>query len=268
FAYEEVYRSDAPSSLPEMLYRGFYPRIHDQNLNPTEALSFYTSTYLERDLQSFLQVRDLGTFERFLRLCAAHTGQLVNHNKLGSDCGIDQKTAQAWLSILEASYIVYSLPPYSRNFRKRIVKSHKLYFYDVGLAAYLLNISSPLHLENHPLKGALFENFVITEFLKNRFNHVQGNNLFFFRDHVGHEVDLVLDYGSEIQSVEIKAGQTMASDYFKGLEFFGKLAKTKNQASYFVYAGTESRIQKGIRIFSYQTLPKLFEEITYPARQG
>jgi len=261
FAWGEIYSEAEAPDLNTVLYTGFYPRIHDQRLNPTEALSFYTATYLERDLQSLIQVRDMGAFERFLKICAGQVGQLVNFSKLGNDVGVDQKTVKSWISIMEASYIIFPLRPHFQNFRKRLVKSPKLYFCDVGLACFLLGIGKPEHLESHPLRGSLFENFVIAEFLKNRFNRVQTDNLYFFRDHVGNEVDLILDYGSDLIPVEIKAGKTLTPDYFKGISFYRGLSEKSGRSAFLVYGGTEAREQSGVRVFSYRRLPDLFSSL-------
>ncbi len=264
-AYGELYNLKAPS-LNEILYSGFYPRIFDNKLNPTEALSFYVSTYVERDLRSLIAIKDLALFERFLKICASQVGQLVNFSSIGNDCGIDQKTVQSWLSILQASYILYLLPPHFQNFQKRLTKSRKLYFYDVGLASYLLGITSHEQVDTHPARGHLFENFVVTEFLKNRYNHVLDNNLYFFRDHVGHEVDLLLDNGPELTSVEIKSGATINSDYFKGLNYYQKISGERNLHRYLIYAGAMRQKRHGIEVYPYDQLSELFE-IMAPPRQ-
>lgn len=261
FAYEEIYPSGTMPDMNDLLYQGFYPRIHDKHLNPTEALSFYLSTYIERDLRQLLHIKNLSIFERFLKLCAAQTGQLINYSRLANDCGVTQNTIKEWLSILEASYILFRLPPHFENFRKRLTKSSKLYFYDVGLAAYLLGISSPAHIQHHPMRGALFENFIVSECLKNRYNHVKGNNLYFFRDHVGNEVDLILDYGAELYSVEIKSGCTLSSNYLKGLDYYYNLGEDKNSKRFVVYGGEQSTQYKGVRVYAFRDLKALFAAI-------
>lgn len=260
-SYPELYGVHPPKNIGELLYAGFYPRIFDKQLNPTEALSFYLSTYVERDIRSLLHIKDLSTFERFLKICATQIGQLINYTTLANDCGIDQKTVKAWLSVLEASFIVFQVQPHYQHFRKRLTKSSKLYFYDVGLAAYLLGISNPEHIVTHPLKGLLFENFIVTECIKNRFNHVKDSNIYFFRDHVGNEIDIILDYGNELYSIEIKSSETIHSDFFKGLYFYQKLSGDKNTKRLLVYAGNESYETNGIKIYAYKDLEKLFLEI-------
>ena len=196
-------------AYPHLLYRGFYPRIIDRKLNPTEALSFYVNTYIQKDLRDIKEIRNLKQFEQFLKLCACFTGQIINRSQLANDIGVESKTIDSWLSILSASYIIFLLYPYFKNFRKRIVKRPKLYFCDVGLAAFLLGIKDESHVTSHPLKGALFENLVIIEKLKQKLNKAEEPSLYYFRDNVGNEVDLLEDMGNKIISYEIKAGQTL-----------------------------------------------------------
>lgn len=261
FAYSELYPKGTKPDIVNLLYQGFYPRIYDKALNPTEAMSFYLSTYVERDLRSLMNIKNLSVFEKFLKICASQIGRLTNYSRLANDCGITQNTVKEWLSILEASYIIFQLQPHFENFRKRLTKSSKLYFYDVGLAAYLLGITDPIHVQNSPMRGELFENFIVSEFLKNRYNHVKDNNLYFFRDHVGNEVDLILNYGSELVSVEIKAGSTISNDYFKGIHYYQQLSGVKNKRRIVVYSGMRSMQYKDIDVYSYFDLEKLFKEL-------
>lgn len=261
FAYSELYPAVKQPDMNNLLYQGFYPRIYDKQLNPTEAMSFYLNTYIERDLRSLMHIKNLSVFERFLKICATQIGRLTNYSRLANDCGITQNTVKEWLSILEASYIVFQLQPHFENFRKRLTKSSKLYFYDVGLVAYLLGITDPSHIQSSPMRGELFENFVVSEFLKNRYNHVKDNNLYFFRDHVGNEVDLILDYGATLVSVEIKAGKTISNDYFKGINYYHQLCGTKNKKRIVIYAGEQSMRYKEVDVYSYVGLAKLFNEL-------
>ena len=223
FSLAELYGPDATGKAPgldEVLHTGFYPRIHDRGLRAAEAMSFYISTYLERDVRQLLQVADLRTFERFLRLAAGRTGQLVNATALGSEVGVSHNTIRQWLSILESSHIIRLLPPWSGNLGKRLVKTPKLYFLDTGLAAALWGVSEASQLAAHPLRGALFETFVVGEALKARFHGGKSDNLLFFRDHSGHEVDLLLEYGDGVDLFEIKSSRTIHDDFFKGLDAF------------------------------------------------
>jgi uncharacterized protein len=205
FSFDELSAHQPLGSVDELLYTGFYPRIYDKKLNPTEALSFYFSTYIERDLRLLINVKDLSLFETFLKLCATRCGQVVNLSSLGNDCGVNHNTIKNWLSILEAIYIIKLLPPYYSNIGKRLIKAPKLYFFDTGLAAFLLGIQNITHVTAHPLRGALFENMIVSEFLKKRFNQGKTDNLYYLRDNKGREVDILLDYGSHIDMVEIKS---------------------------------------------------------------
>jgi len=256
FSMREAYRDRPPATLEEMLYTGFYPRIFDRKLNPSEASSFYVSTYVERDLRQVLNVRDLGQFEVFLKLCAGRTGQLLNLTALGSDAGISHNTARQWLSILEASYVVKLLRPYYRNLGKRLVKAPKLYFVDPGVASFLLSITEKTQLESHPLKGALFESFVVSELLKQRFNRGENDNLYFFRDSKGLEVDVVLDLGREIEQVEIKSGKTLNAEFFSPLR---KLAALHGgvRKSYLVYGGDETLRRQAVQVLSWRDIGRL-----------
>ncbi|MFH1504740.1 MAG: ATP-binding protein [Candidatus Omnitrophota bacterium] len=255
FSYSEVYKKSSPS-LDVILQTGFYPRIHDKRLDPSEALSFYVSTYLERDIRSLINVKDLSVFEVFLKLCASRTGQILNISNLANDCGINHNTAKNWLSVLEASYIIFLVRPHYKNFRKRLVKAPKLYFVDVGLAAYLLDIESPAHISNHPLKGALFETFVVIEILKKRFNDGKRNNLYYFRDNIGNEIDLILDYGDKIVPMEIKLSKTISSDFMKGLRYYYKL-NPKSDKGYLVYGGDNDQSYSDVNVVSYKNITKI-----------
>jgi len=234
FSFAEIYKGKKEPSIDHILYAGFYPRIHDQKLNPTEALAFYVSTYLERDIRSLINVKDLSKFELFLRLTASRTAQVLNLSSIANDCGINHNTARSWLSVSEASYVIHLVRPHHRNFRKRLVKSPKLYFVDVGLAGYLLDLENKKQLANHPLKGALFETFVVGEFLKARLNAGKRSNLYFFRDNVGNEVDLVLEGGTKVSPVEIKLGATFATDLIKGLLYYRRLNARNTKRSILV----------------------------------
>lgn len=254
FSYAELYAPSSAVSLNRLLYAGFYPRIHDRKLNPTEALSFYVSTYLERDVRALANVHNLAQFERFIKLCAGRTAQVLNVSALGSDCGISHNTARSWLSVLETSYLIHVIQPHHRNFRKRLVKAPKLYFTDVGLAAYLLDITHERELASHPLRGALFETFVASEILKRRLNAGRPSHLFYFRDNAGHEVDLLLEEGSRVIPVEIQAGQTVAGDSFKGLAYYATLSPAAGRQGRLVYGGRETYRRGNALVVSYQAI--------------
>jgi len=229
-----------------MLYTGFYPRIYDQGLDPTQALGDYFETYVERDLRQISEIRNLSGFRTFVKLCAGRVGQLLNMQGLGNDAGVSHTTAREWISVLEASYIVFLLPPLHANLSKRLIKSPKLYFYDVGLAAYLLGIESTRQIFTHPLKGALFENLVVMEALKLRYNRGQRSNLHFYRDSSGNEVDLVCSFADRFAGVEIKAGATLSSDFFKGLRRLSELLPQPLAGRMLVYGGDRELMREGV----------------------
>ncbi len=223
FSLPELARTGASTAVDDVIFTGFYPRLHDQGLDPRQALGDYFETYVERDVRRSNEVRNISSFRRFVRLCAGRVGQLVNLSSLGSDAGVTHATAREWLTILEASYIVYQLPPFHANINKRLIKSPKLYFYDVGLAGYLIGIENATQVETHPLRGALFENVVVTEALKHRYNRGRGARFSFFRESNGLECDLLCESGQEIHAIEAKSGSTVAGDYFTSLNRVGEL---------------------------------------------
>ena len=239
FSLAERQRIGASLVIDEMLHSGFYPRILDQRLEPQQALGDYFETYVERDVRRMGEIRNLSSFRRFVRLCAGRVGQLVNLSALGADAGVSHTTAREWLTLLEASYVVFQLPPYHANIRKRLVKSPKIYFYDVGLASYLIGIEQADQIVTHPLRGALFENLVVAEVLKHRFNQGRQSNLSFFRDSRGLECDLFYETAHGIGALEIRSGATVASDYFTSLHRVAALIP--NITSKAVIYGGETR---------------------------
>ena len=262
FTYHEIYaKKRMKPSLEKLLYTGFYPRIFDKKLNPTEALSFYTTTYIERDIRELINIKDLSKFTLFLKLCAARTGQIINFSNIGNDCGVNYHTIKSWLSILETSYIITLLRPHYENFKKRLIKTPKLYFIDTGLASLLLEIQNETQLRNHPLRGALFESFVVSELLKHRYNNVQTNNLYFFRDNIGNEVDILFDQGIEINPIEIKSSETITSDFFKGLDYYKKLSPEKAKTTYLIYGGTQTYTHKQHKIVSIPDIPTILAKL-------
>lgn len=222
-------------SLNEILYRGLYPALYSTEVTPSKWYANYIRTYLDRDVRLIKNISNLLLFERFIRLCAGRVGQLLNMSNLANETGVDIKTISAWIGILEAGFVVFRLRPYYRNYNKRIVKTPKLYFYDTGLASALLGIEHAGQLEMNPFKGSLFENMVVVEFLKSRYNSGRSDNLYFWRDNTGNEVDLLMDQGTVQTAVEIKSGQTLTNDFFKGIQFWIKL--TGAEKGYVVYGG-------------------------------
>ena len=241
-----------PLDLDRMILRGGYPALYARKLNPAHWLADYTMSYLERDVRQITQVHDLSTFQRFLRLCAGRTGQLLNQSNLAQEAGIAQSTARAWLSVLEASYIVFLLPPHHRNLGKRVVKMPKLYFLDAGLAASLMGIHTPEQLSIHPLRGALFETLIVGDFLKARYNTGFPSNLYFWRDNVGLEVDLLLEEADGLCPVEIKSSATITDDLLKGLRKWLAVAGDMARTPRLVHAGPESYVRSGIDMRRWQ----------------
>lgn len=241
----------------ELLFTGFYPRIYDRKLNPTEALSFYFETYVERDIRSLINVKDLVQFQNFTKLCAGRTGQLLNLSSLGNEVGITHSTAREWLTLLQASYIVFLLPPYYKNFNKRITKTPKLYFYDVGLAAFLLGIENAQQMQRDPLRGNLFENMVIAELMKTRFNNAAQANFYYFRDSNGNEVDLLLESPKGLIPIEIKAGQTINRAFFKGLDYFESVSKDTIADKVLIYGGSEKQKRTRYSVYPYDKCQRL-----------
>jgi predicted AAA+ superfamily ATPase len=240
FSVQELeYVAGALDNIDSVLFQGGYPPIQADGIPPQNWFPAYVRTYVERDVRQVKNIENLLLFEKLLSLCAGRIGQQVNFSNLGTEVGVDFKTVQSWLGILQASYIIHLLPPYFRNFNKRIVKTPKLYFYDTGLACHLLRLTAPEDLIQHPFRGALFENFIINELLKNRFNQGRRSDLYYWRDRSGHEIDVVVDQGVRLIPVEIKSGQTITSDYFKGLDFWKNL--TGNKGGIVFYGGEEQQ---------------------------
>ncbi len=238
-------------NLATILLKGFYPRIHDKELNPGDWLGNYYQTYIERDVRDILNVGDLETFSRFVRLCAGRNGQLLNLSSLANDCGITHTTSKRWISILETSFIIFLLRPHFKNFSKRLIKSPKLYFLDTGLLSYLLKIRSAEGLRIHAQYGSIFESFVISELLKNYLNRGVEHPIYFWRDSTGNEIDILIDQGDELIPLEIKAGQTINPDFFKGIRFWKKLANDSDHPAALVYGGDRSQIRSGIHVYPW-----------------
>lgn len=238
-----------------MMGAGGYPALHAQDIASADWFPSYVATYLERDVRQLLGVQNLNTFQRFLRLAAGRTGQLLNLSALAGETGIAQTTARAWLSILEASYVVFLLPPYHRNFGKRLVKAPKLYFVDTGLASWLLGIRSTTQLETHPLRGALFETLIVGEFLKSRFAAGRPADLHFWRDNNGLEADLLFEDGDRLQTVEIKSGATITQDYIRaGLKSM-RFAGDEARLPWLVHGGDDSYVRAGVRCIAWRDWP-------------
>ena len=258
FSFEELRLGGFPAGdASQWMFSGFYPRIHDRNLPPAQALGDYFATYVQRDVRELLNIADLALFETFVRLCAGRTGQLLNLSNLAQDLGISHVTARKWLTVLEASYVVHLVQPYHWRTTKRLMKSPKLYFYDTGLAAWLIGIQSPQQLATHPLRGGLFENMVMMDALKFRWHRGLRDNMYFYRDSEGAEIDLLLEFGHGVFPIEIKAGATINSDYFKGLRHFSKVVSAPPNGGGLVYAGDQRWLHKGTQIVPFDDVDAL-----------
>lgn len=231
---------------------GGYPALHTQAIQPANWFASYIATYVERDVRQVLNIQNLSTFQRFLRLCAGRTGQLLNIAALASETGITANTAKSWLSVLESSDLIFLLPPYFRNFGKRLVKTPKLYFLDSGLACWLLGIRSEDVLALHPTRGALFETWVVGEFIKARYNQGLPANLYFWRDNNGLEADLIFEQGNRLQMVEIKSGQSITSDTIRAGQRAIRMAEDEALPPWLIYGGQESYERSGVKIFGWR----------------
>jgi predicted AAA+ superfamily ATPase len=240
------------------LYKGFYPRLYnEQNLTPSELLPSYIESYVERDVRELVNIKNLKQFQTFLSLCAGHVGQIINHTALSNAVGVHNTTIKEWLSILEATYIIFTLQPYYKNFNKRLIKSSKLYFYDTGLACSLLGIRDERDLALNPLKGGLFENFIIVELLKRKLNRGVRPRFYFWRESNGTEVDLLIEDGNRLIPIEIKSTQTLTSFPVSDLKKLTTLMEGHQVEPYMIYGGEHSFNNQGVQVLSWKDLAAL-----------
>jgi len=242
-------------SVDQLMLTGGYPRIYDENLDPSEWFESYYQTYLQKDVKEIVNVADTNQFDRFVRLCAGRIGGLTDYSAIASEVGVSQPTAMRWTSVLESSFITFRLSPHFNNFGKRLIKSPKLYFFDTGLACQLLRISTCDQLMHHPLRGAIFENFIIAECMKLTYNKGVQPGLYFWRDQHGHEIDLIIDKGTELVPVEIKSGATFHADWLKNIEWFNNL--NPRETSFLVYGGKEKFTSRKTQVTSWANLDTL-----------
>lgn len=247
FSLEELGKAKITfKDYEQYLYTGSYPRIYDKHIEPQIWHSNYIQTYIERDLRMIKNIHDLSLFQTFLKMCAHQTGQLLNLSGLAVNCGITHNTAKAWLSILEASFIIFLLRPHYRNFKKRLVKMPKLYFYDTGLVCFLLEIHNIAQLNNHALKGGIFESMVISELIKYRYNTAKEPGFYFWRDKTGHEIDCLITEADNLIPIEIKSGRTATENYFKNIVYWNRIAKRADKRNIVIYGGSQEQTwQKG-----------------------
>lgn len=244
-------------TFEEYVFTGFLPRIYDQNQRPSTAYANYYQTYIERDVRQIIQLKNASLFDKFMRLLAGRTGQVMNHQSLASDVGVDAKTIKEWLSILEASFVVFKLSPYFENFGKRVIKSPKYYFMDTGLLAYLLGIEKPEQVTRDPLVGQLFENLVVLEALKTRYNRGKTPNLYFYRDSHGYELNLLYAGGRNLIGIEVKSAATFSPHFKKMLLRFSEKQRTL-QSGYVVYNGQARQFSDGIEAINYRDTNSVF----------
>jgi len=261
FSLDEIKKfPEQAINLEQLIFKGSYPRLYDQGTLPKVFHPAYIQTYLERDVRQISNIGDLTSFQAFMKLCASSTGQLLNMNRMATDLGVSMPTVKRWLSVLEASFIIFLLPPYFRNFRKRIVKSKKLYFLDTGLACFLLNIKSPDQITFHYAKGALFENWVICELLKLQYNRGNQPELYFWQDKTGHELDVLMDINGQLKAMEIKSAKTLRADFFQNFTYFQKVSNIPREDCFLLYGGTENQVRQSGQVVSWDKLSELFSE--------
>lgn len=261
-----------PFSLPELnkspykhtdldtyMFTGTYPPVYDRGYDPVTWYMDYIQTYIERDVRSIRNVTDLTRFQRFLSLCAGRVGQLLNLNGLAGECGITHNTAADWMAVLEASYLVFRLPPHHVNFSKRVVKQSKLYFFDTGLLCALLGLQNPGQLGQHYLRGSIFESFIISEFVKARWETGFTGMGYFWRDRHGHEIDYLWETGSRLIPAEIKSGETIQRSFFEGLYYFCKLSGIEPGSGYLIYGGDQNQNRKDGHVLGWSQLPDLLQ---------
>lgn len=222
----------------------------------------YIGTYVEKDVRQVLKITNVLTFQRFLKLCAARVGNLINYAELARDCDISPHTAKEWISVLETSYIIKLLTPYHKSFNKRLIKSPKLYFYDTALICSLLGIRTAEELALHPMKGALIESFIISEMFKYNYNHNERPQLYFWRDVQNHEIDCIIEKSYEqTVPVEIKSGKTIKDDFYKGLTDWQKITAQEDTQAYVVYGGNQNMKQKRGHVFAWNNIADMLQEI-------
>jgi hypothetical protein len=242
------------TQINDILYKGFYPRLWNIEIKPTRIYSDYMESYIERDLRQILNIKDLDKFRTFVRLCAGRIGQIFVASHLANEIGISIHTIHAWISTLETSYIVFKLPPFRTNINKRLTKSHKLYFYDVGLASALLRIQDAVQLDSHPLRGALFENLVIADIVKSRRNKGLLDNFYFYRDSNQNEVDLIIDDLLWLDAVEIKSSETFNAHLIYGLNHIRKVLPNKTRNTFLCYAGQQEMVYLDHQLINFRNI--------------
>ena len=244
-------------SYENLIFKGQYPRIYDRAIPPTDFYPSYIQTYVDRDVRMIKNIGDINAFIQFTQLCAGRIGQPLNNASLANDAGISPNTAKSWLSILESSYILYRLQPYHRNFNKRLIKSPKLYFYDTGVACSLLGIREQEQVNLHYMKGSLFENLILNEFIKRSFNRGENRQPYYWQDNHGKEIDCLLVNGEKVTAVEIKSGKTISTSYFENLNYWRSLAALPENQEYVAYGGDQSMQTSAGTLISWKELDRI-----------
>lgn len=257
FSFQEIHNVCQFKTPEEYLFNGCYPRIYKMNIMPYDFYPSYIQTYIERDVRLIKNISNLSQFQLLLKMCAGRTGQMLNLSSLGNECGISSTTAKAWIAILEASYIIFLLKPHHANFNKRLVKMPKLYFYDTGLAAFLLGINSVEQIQTHYNKGGLFESFIVSNLIKTMFNAGQENRCYFWRDKNGNEIDCLVENGEHLMPLEIKSGKTVTNDYFKGVDYYRKVAGSKASHPFIIYGGDSEQMRSNAHVISWKGIDKI-----------
>ncbi len=252
FSYEELKLFE--NNLSEILFKGTYPRIYDQNIRSEVFYKNYISTYIEKDIRQIKQINKLDNFIKFMKVLAGRTGQELNASNIGDECGITYNTIIEWISILEASYLVYKVRPFHKNYNKRIVKNPKIYFTDTGLVCSLLGIRKKEELDFHYLRGNIFETFIVSEFIKSRYNLGEKYEIYFWRDNHQKEIDLIIDFGIKQFGIEIKSSETIQEKHFSGLEYWKNLAGKQPEEMYLIYAGKDNSVRNGMNVISWDNL--------------
>jgi len=268
FSLHELGRYKSAQNPFGLIVRGCFPRLHEEDLDPRRFFNGYLQTYVERDVCALIQLRDLSQFQRFLTLLAGRVGQIVNLASLSNDVGVSTTTIRSWLSVLKASYVVFELPPFFENIRKRVIKSPKIFFTDVGLATFLLGIHTEQQASRDPLCGSLYENLIIADIVKGALNKGIRPEIYFFRDSHGNEVDLLIREKGVMTPVEIKSAGTFSVDFVKGVERFRALGITRVSAGVVLYNGEQQFNVRGVRIFNPLLIDNIWETLTAPPGQG
>lgn len=258
FSFNELIGHTSFYDYSEFIFNGFFPPVYDKNIPVTDWMPNYVQTYLERDVRQIKNITDVGSFVKFIKLCAGRTGQIINLSSLANDIGISVGTAKSWLSLLETGYLINLLQPYYKSFNKRLIKSPKLYFIDTGLASSLLDIKSSSQIELHYLKGALFENLILNEIIKYFVNKGERPPVYFWRDNHGNEIDCIIDLFEKTIAIEIKAGRTISRDYFKGLNFFDKIFTDGELKKIVIYGGDERQERGEAVVLPWYNIKDIF----------